>query len=138
MHKRIEAYGRTWFRERSGEARVARQDVDAHGKYQGRRALRRPTREKTRAREDDRSIVRGRLSAGPSVFGIASKGNARKGSGVRAFARKGEPPLSLFFCRGIGKFRCETKKGKDGRWKDIDDGHEETGRSASGMRLRLR
>lgn len=28
--------------------------------------------------------------------------------------------------------------GESGWWKDIDDGHEETGRSASGMRLRLR
>lgn len=78
------------------------------------------------------------MSAGPSVFGIARRGARGERLGLRASARKEE-----LLHGGIGKFRCETKEGKGGRgsgsgWKDIDDEHEETGRSASGMRLRLR
>lgn len=77
------------------------------------------------------------MSAGPSVFGDRESGErTRERLGLRASARKEELLYS-----GIGKFRCETKEGKDraaGGGKDIDDEHGETGRSASGMRLRLR
>lgn len=63
---------------RRSETRVARRDVDAHGK------ISRETRaKKTRDDEGERMIDRSRgggLSAGPSVFGIVRRGNARKGS----------------------------------------------------------
>lgn len=69
------------------------------------------------------------MSAGPSVFGrIARRGKRAERLGVRASAREEE-----LLYGGIGKFRCETKKGKDGGGRRKAGG----GRiSTTGMRKR--
>lgn len=87
--------------EKKRNSRVARRDVDAHGKYRGIRALRRRTREDEGERMIDRSREGDCLLDHPYIRDREER-NAQKGSA-----------WELLY-GGIGKFRCETKKGKSG------------------------